>query len=78
MSDDSELTVAGRVFACLIDGELTVVLHPGIGMGGEPHSIVPMRFVDFDARLPNTDVWVTINRSQYPWCITHVRRRISN
>ena len=68
----------GRVFACLVNEELTVVMWPGVGMGGEPHWIIPMHLVDFDARLPNTEVLVTVDRSQGPWSVTHVRRVNSN
>lgn len=78
MSTDDVLTVPGCVFASLVDGELTVVILPGVGMGGEPHWVIPMNVVDFDARFPNTEVLVTIDRSQSPWCVTRVRRKISN
>jgi hypothetical protein len=76
MSGDNELTIKGRVLACLVDRELTVVLLPGLGIGGEPHWTVAMNLVDFDARLPNTDVWVTIDRSERPWQVKHVRRAV--
>lgn len=69
------VTLEGRVFACLVDGELTILINPGVAIGGEPHWMVPMGVVEFDARLPNTPVWVTVDRSHRPWTVTRVARR---
>jgi hypothetical protein len=78
MANDDVFIVPGRVFGCLVDGELTIVINPGLGIGGEPHWAVPVRLVDLDARLPNTEVWVTVDRGQRPWSVTHVGRRFFN
>ncbi len=54
------------VFACLIPGELRIVLFPGVGLadGGAPRD-VPLEQVPFELRLPNTPLWVQLNRDMH-------------
>lgn len=51
--------VPAIVFACLLPGELRIVLFPGVGMvdGGAPYD-VPAMLVPPDLRMPNTPIWV--------------------
>jgi hypothetical protein len=52
--------VAAVVFACLIPGELQIMLLPtipcGIARGAE--RMIPMDLVPFKLRMPNTAIWV--------------------
>ena len=53
--------VPAVVFACLLPGELRIILHPGVGLadGGAPHD-VPAALVPPDLWLPNTPLWVQL------------------
>jgi hypothetical protein len=51
--------VPAEVFACLIVGELRIILCPGVGLanGGAPRD-VPIDVIPFQLRMPNTRLWV--------------------
>lgn len=57
-----EEPVPGQVFACLVPGELRILLFPGLGIvcGGAPRDI-PMTLVPFELRMPNTKLWVQMD-----------------
>jgi hypothetical protein len=65
--------VPAIVFACLIPGELRIVLHPGSGMadGGIPMNI-PVEEIPFDLRTPNTPLFISFDQG---WKILRVWRR---
>ena len=54
--------VRGEVFACLIPGELRLILLPGVGQvnGGAPYD-VRTELVPCECRLPNSALWVTVD-----------------
>ena len=54
--------VPAVVFACLIQGEHRIILHPGDGLafGGAPRD-VSTRLIPFELRLPNTLLWAQLN-----------------
>lgn len=54
--------VPAVVFACLIPGELRIILAPGVGLanGGAPRD-VPMNTIPFELRMPNTPLWVQLD-----------------
>jgi hypothetical protein len=51
--------VPAVVFACLLSGELRIVVHPGVGLsdGGVPWN-VPVELVPPELRTPNTPLWL--------------------
>ncbi|MFO0813628.1 MAG: hypothetical protein U0796_10445 [Gemmatales bacterium] len=53
-----------EVFACLVPGELRIILHPGAGManGGVPLD-VPMGLIPPELWVPNTLLWVQLDDS---------------
>ena len=51
------LRVPAVVFACLVDGELRIMLN------GSAQRDVPIELVPAELRLPNTKVWVQLNQS---------------
>jgi hypothetical protein len=55
--------VPAAVFACLIPGELQIIIHPGNGHldGGVSRSI-PADRVPPHLRLPNTRLWIRLDR----------------
>jgi hypothetical protein len=54
--------VPAQVFACLIPGEIRIILFPGVGLadGGAPRDL-PMDEVPFELRTPNTPLWVHLD-----------------
>ncbi len=54
--------VPAEVFACLIPGELRLMVLPGVGLahGGAPFN-VRTELVPRGCRLPNSLLWVTID-----------------
>jgi hypothetical protein len=54
--------VPAQVFACLIPGELRIILHPGVGLadGGIPWN-VSMSKIPFELRMPNTPLWLELD-----------------
>jgi len=54
--------VPAVVFACLLPGELRIVLHPGAGMadGGIPHNVAAA-LVPLELWVPNTPLWVELD-----------------
>lgn len=56
--------VAATVFGCLRIGELQLTVFPGVGLanGGIPFA-VPIEVVPFELRMPNTRLWIKIERS---------------
>lgn len=59
-----QLRVPAEVFACLRNGELRIILFPGVGIadGGAPRD-VPIDLIPMALRLPNTKLWVQLNQS---------------
>jgi hypothetical protein len=59
---DSLNRVPAEVFACLIPGELRIILYPGVGLAdGGSHRDVPTCIVPPELRMPNTPLWVQID-----------------
>ena len=56
--------VPAVVFACLLPGELRIILYPGVGLadGGAPCD-VPMSIVPMELRTPNTALWVQLDET---------------
>jgi hypothetical protein len=54
--------VPAEVFACLLPGELRIVLLPGVGLahGGAPRDI-PAALVPPELWVPNTPIWVQLD-----------------
>ena len=54
--------IPATVFACLVPGEIRIILHPGVGMadGGAQYD-VPIHTVPFELRMPNTLLWVQLD-----------------
>jgi hypothetical protein len=50
------------VFACLVPGEIRIILHPGVGLadGGAPRD-VPVSIIPPELRMPNTALWVQLD-----------------
>jgi hypothetical protein len=65
--------VPAEVFACLIPGEIRIMLFPGNGHvhGGAPRD-VPIEQIPFDLRIPNTPIWLKFDEE---WNIVRVWRR---
>lgn len=65
--------VPAVVFACLIPGEIRVILHPGVGLaeGGAPRD-VPVDQIPFELRMPNTPLWIQFDED---WNLLRVWRR---
>jgi hypothetical protein len=57
--DRSERVYRAEVFACLIPGEIRIVLLPG-RWHGETRDL-PVSIVPFELRLPNTPLWVEVD-----------------
>jgi hypothetical protein len=52
--------IPARVFACLIRGELRILLFPDLGIAGDAYRDVPIENIPPDLRLPNTLLWVQL------------------
>ena len=54
--------VPAEVFACLVPGEIRILIAPGLGHanGGAPHD-VPLSIVPPELRMPNTPLWVELS-----------------
>jgi hypothetical protein len=54
--------IPAEVFACLVPGEMRIILLPGVGLAnfGAPRD-VPMDLVPFDLRVPNARLWVQMD-----------------
>lgn len=54
--------VPAEVFACLLPGELRIIVDPGRGQldGGAPWN-VPVDVIPFDLRMPNTRLWLELD-----------------
>jgi hypothetical protein len=54
--------VPAVVFACLLPGELRLLVHPGAGLadGGAPLN-VPVGLVPVELRMPNTPLWLELD-----------------
>ncbi len=65
--------VPAEVFACLIPGELRIILCPGVGLanGGAPRD-VPVEQIPYALRTPNTQLWIQFDED---WNILRVWRR---
>jgi len=54
--------VPGEIFACLIPGEIRIILFPGAGLAdGGAHTDVAIEFVPVDLRTPSTPIWVQLS-----------------
>jgi hypothetical protein len=54
--------VPAVVFACLLPGELRIIVHPGVGLadGGAPWD-VPVDLIPLELRMPNTPLWLKLD-----------------
>jgi hypothetical protein len=54
--------VPAVVFACLLPGELRIIVHPGVGLadGGAPRD-VPVDLIPRELRVPNTPLWLKLD-----------------
>lgn len=54
--------VPAIVFACLLPGELRIVVHPRVGLadGGIPWN-VPIELIPPELRMPNTPLWLKLD-----------------
>ncbi len=54
--------VPAVVFACLLPGELRIIVHPGVGLadGGAPWN-VPIDLIPPELRMPNTPLWLKLD-----------------
>ena len=53
------------VFACLLAGELRLLIFPGTGLAdGGIHIDVPISLVPKALRIPNTKLWVKFDESR--------------
>jgi hypothetical protein len=54
--------VPAEVFACLIPGEIRIILLPGVGLadGGAPLD-VSIDLIPFELRVPNARLWVQMD-----------------
>jgi hypothetical protein len=54
--------VPAVVFACLLPGELRIIVHPGVGLadGGIPWN-VPVELIPRELRMPNTPLWLKLD-----------------
>jgi hypothetical protein len=54
--------IQAEVFACLIPGEMRIILFPGVGLadGGAPRDVL-MDLIPFELRVPNTRLWVQMD-----------------
>ena len=57
--------IPATVFACLTQGQITLMLFPGYGLadGGVPHE-VPIDQIPFELRTPNTPLWLEVDEGQ--------------
>jgi len=55
--------VPAVVFACLVPGELRIIVHPKVGLadGGVPWN-VPIELIPFELRMPNTPLWLKLDK----------------
>jgi len=54
--------VPAVVFACLVPGEIRILLHPGVGLAdGGAHRDVPVVEIPPELRMPNTQLWVQLD-----------------
>lgn len=54
--------IPAEVFACLIPGEMRILLCPGVGLanGGAPRDVA-MDLIPFELRVPNARLWVQMD-----------------
>lgn len=54
--------VPAVVFACLLPGELRIMMLPGVGLadGGAPRD-VPIDLIPLELRMPNTPLWLKLD-----------------
>jgi len=54
--------VPAVVFACLVPGEIRILLHPGVGLtDGGAQRDVPVVKIPPESRMPNTRLWVQLD-----------------
>jgi hypothetical protein len=54
--------IPAEVFACLIPGEMLIILLPGVGLAnGGAQRDVPMDLIPFELRVPNARLWVQMD-----------------
>ena len=58
----SDECVPAVVFACLLPGELRIIVRPGAGLadGGVPWN-VPVELIPPELRMPNTPLWLELD-----------------
>jgi hypothetical protein len=66
LSLDARKNVPGVVFACLLPGELKVVLYPGYGIAAGPLHDIPVSVVPHHLRMPNTKLWIEFDAQWKP------------
>jgi hypothetical protein len=54
--------VPAVVFACLLPGEVRIIVHPGVGLaaGGASWN-VPADLIPPELRMPNTPLWLKLD-----------------
>jgi hypothetical protein len=52
--------VPAVVFACLLPGELRIIVHPGVGLADAPWD-VPVELIPLKLRMPNTLLWLKLD-----------------
>ena len=53
--------VPAVVFACLLPGELRIIVEPGVGLAGGGPWDVPVDLIPFELRMPNTPLWLKLD-----------------
>lgn len=54
--------VPAEVFACLLPGELRIIVYPGVGLaGGGAEWNVPVDIIPPELRMPNSRLWLQLD-----------------
>jgi hypothetical protein len=61
-SPSDQERLPARVFACLVPGEIRIVILPGVGLAsGGAERDIPIALVPPELRTPNTPIWVKLD-----------------
>lgn len=62
MGESHPRRIPAKVSASLLPGELTLLLHPGEGLGDGGHpKVVPCDRIPLELRMPNTRLWIEVD-----------------